>query len=63
VNKDIRKIEETNNPLSAPALSIDRLEIHFNKFDSLLISPKNKKDFIADLQQINPEINYIPKKK
>lgn len=61
--KDIRKIEETNNPLSAPALSIDRLEIHFNKFDSLLISPKNKKEFIADLQQINPEINYIPKKK
>ena len=42
--KSIRKIIETYNPLSSPAASIDRLEIFYNKFDSILISPKDKKE-------------------
>ena len=62
VNEDIailsiRRIEETYNPISAPAASIDRLEIFYNKFDSILISPKDKKGFIADLLRINPNID------
>ena len=32
--KSIRKIEETNTIISAPANSFDRLEIIYNKFDS-----------------------------
>jgi hypothetical protein len=54
--ESIIKISETYNPLSSPATSIDRLELVFNKFDSVLISPKDKKNFIADLIEINPEI-------
>jgi hypothetical protein len=61
--KSIRKITETYNPLSSPAASIDRIEIFYNKFDSILISPKNKKDFIKDILKINPNIEVIYRKK
>lgn len=58
----IRKISETNMALSAPAASLDRLEIINNKFDSVLVSPKDKKGFLTQLQQINSEIEIRLKK-
>ena len=58
----IRKIEESNSLLSAPALSMDRLEVHFNMYDSILLSPKDKNDFITTLQKIHPDLVYIEKK-
>jgi len=54
--KTIHKISETYNPLSSPAGSIDRLEIKFNKFDSVLVSPKDKKTFINTILLVNPTI-------
>ena len=59
----IRKITETYNPLSSPAASIDRIEIFYNKIDSVLISPKKKKEFIEDILKINPNIEVIYRKK
>lgn len=53
----ITEIKDTNNPLSAPAASIDRLEVTHSK-GYLLVSPKDKEGFIAALQQINPNIIY-----
>lgn len=58
----IKRIEETNNIISSPAASFDRLEIFYNKFDSIIISPNNKSDFISDLTKINPEIEVKYKK-
>lgn len=52
----IRKIMKTRTPISAPAPSLDRLEIFYNKFDSIVISPKDKTVFIADLLKLNPAI-------
>jgi hypothetical protein len=52
----IKKLEKSNSLWSSPAASLDRLEILYNKWDSVLISPENKEDFIADLKQINPDI-------
>lgn len=52
----ITKIEATHNPISAPAISLDRLEIFYNKYESVIISPKEKLAFIAHLKQINPKI-------
>lgn len=52
----IKKITASNNPISAPASSLDRLEIFYNKFDSVLISPKNKQEFVNDLLRVNPNI-------
>ena len=52
----ITKIEATNNPISAPATSLDRLEIFYNTYESVIISPKEKRGFIAHLRQLNPNI-------
>ncbi|MCG9792995.1 PH domain-containing protein [Flavobacterium algicola] len=60
--KTIRKISETHNLLSSPAASLDRLEIVYNKFDSVLISPKDKDRFLKDLKRINPEMEIIYRK-
>ncbi len=38
----IVSIKESRNPLSAPALSLDRMEIKYNNYDFILLSPKDK---------------------
>jgi len=58
---EIKRIKETNNPLSAPAMSLDRLQIQSNK-TSTLISPALKQEFINHLLKINPEIEVEYKK-
>lgn len=55
----IKKIYHTHNPLSSPALSLDRIAIVYNKYDEVLISPKNKSAFIAELLKINPNIVVV----
>lgn len=52
----IRKIEKSNSILSAPALSLDRLVIKYNKFDEIYISPKEKQLFVNEVIKINPNI-------
>lgn len=52
----IKKIAETNNPISSPASSLDRLEISYNKYDKVLISPAHKMGFIIHLLKLNPAI-------
>ncbi len=59
----IRKIVETYNPISSPAASMDRIEIFYNKYDSVLISPKKKTEFIEAILKINPNIEIIYRKK
>jgi hypothetical protein len=59
----ITKIIETNNPLSSPAASLDRLDIRFKKSGSVLISPKEKLALINHLLSINPAIEVKYKKK
>lgn len=58
----IYKIEESNNLLSSPALSIDRLMIHYNTTESVLISPKEKQAFITHMTSINNAIEVKYKK-
>ena len=52
----IRKISETRDLISSPALSVDRLEIMYNKFDTILVSPKDKIGFINTIKDANPNI-------
>ncbi|AYA36071.1 hypothetical protein D3Y59_02755 [Hymenobacter oligotrophus] len=54
--QQITRIVPTTNPLSSPAPSLDRLKISYNKYDEVMISPRDKAAFIAALQQINPGI-------
>ena len=53
---EITKLMPCRSILSAPALSFDRLEIFYGKYDSVVISPENRDDLIARLQTINPSI-------
>ncbi len=61
--KTIIKISETNDFSSAPAVSTDRLEIRYNKNDTVLVSPKDKKGFIDSLLAIHPNIEVVYRKK
>ncbi len=54
---EIKSVQKTNNMLSSPALSLDRLEIKYgNKFDFILISPVRKEEFVKELLSVNPDI-------
>ena len=47
---DIVAITPTRNPLSAPALSLDRLRIDVRRGGYILISPAERDAFLADLE-------------
>lgn len=53
---EITEVEVTVMPVSSYALSLDRLIIYRQEKPWLIISPVNKKDFVAQLRKINPEI-------
>lgn len=52
----IAHVAPTGNPLSSPALSLDRLAITHHAGQVVLISPKAKAEFVAHLLRINPDI-------
>jgi len=56
--QSITKVRETRNPISAPAASLDRLEVISTR-GSVLISPKNKNAFIEDITTANPRIEIV----
>lgn len=60
--KNIKSISQTFNVISSPALSLDRLEIMYGKYDSILISPKDKIRFTEAIKRINSEIEIVLKK-
>jgi hypothetical protein len=47
----ILKVTPTNNPLSSPALSLDRLRIQFGPgmLDAIMISPAKRDQFLDEL--------------
>jgi hypothetical protein len=60
---EVQNIIESNNPLSSPAASLDRLEIRKTPWDYVLISPKQKEDFIQAMLDKNPSIEVKRRKK
>jgi hypothetical protein len=48
---DIRSVEPTRNPLSAPALSLDRLMIRRRKGSGVMISPDDRETFLRELKE------------
>lgn len=59
----ITSVKTSRNPLSAPALSMDRLEINYGKYEFTLISPLEKERFVEELLKINPLITIEEKSK
>ena len=58
--QNITKIIKTNSMLSAPAASMDRIEIKL-KHGAVTISPENRSSFIDLLTQLNPKIDVDPR--
>lgn len=52
----IKSIKATGNLIASPAPSLDRIELTYGKYGSLIISPKDKFGFIDELTRINPNI-------
>ena len=53
---DIREVYRTSNPLSSPALSLDRLWIQYGArwYQAVMISPRDQEAFITDLAERVP---------
>lgn len=52
----IRLISETNSIVSSPAPSLDRLQIIYDSYKSVIISPKDKAGFVNSILRINPKV-------
>jgi len=46
----VRSIRPTRNPLSSPALSLDRLRLEYGGRKWLMISPKDQEAFLRELE-------------
>ena len=49
--RDITRVESTRSVLSAPALSLDRLRIDYGRGSAILVSPRDRAGFVAELEQ------------
>lgn len=47
--KTIKKLKATKTLLAGPALSLDRIEIQYKTYDTVIVSPKDKIEFIETL--------------
>jgi len=52
----IKSVSKTNNLIASPAASLDRIEIKYDEYGVLAISPKNKDAFVKNLLEVNPNI-------
>ena len=55
--REIRVVTETRNPLSSPALSLDRVRIDYGRASSLMISPQDKEGFVRELRKRAPSVS------
>lgn len=49
--REIRSVTPTRNPLSSPALSLDRLRIDFGSSKWIMISPREREEFLRELDR------------
>ncbi|CAM4301830.1 PH domain-containing protein [Flavobacterium terrigena] len=60
---EIRSIKYSNSIIKTnlykPGFDHKGIEIRYHKYDDIFISPKNRDQFIAQLQKINPNIEII----
>jgi hypothetical protein len=54
--REIRAVTATRNPLSSPALSLDRLRIDFGRMSSIMVSPEDKEGFMKELRKRVPAV-------
>lgn len=52
----IRKLRQSSTILAGPALSMQRLELDYGKYDTAIVSPRDVEGFVAALVARNPAI-------
>lgn len=52
---EIRKMEKVKSPFTAPALSINRLDIMYGDYKTIQVSPEREEEFIKLLFDEKPE--------
>ena len=58
--ENIKTVSKTNNSISSPALSLDRLKIEYmkdGKIKQVLVSPRDQKGFCKELQENHSQIH------
>ena len=50
---EISDITPTSDPIASPALSLDRLRITYGKSKTVLVSPRNKDAFLAQIASLH----------
>lgn len=62
--KSIQALQKSKSLHSAPALSIDRIEIRYNQYDFVYISPQREIEFVETLLEENStiQLDHILKK-
>lgn len=58
--RDIHGVRATRNPLSSPALSLDRVRIDYGDHRAIMISPDDKARFLEELHRRMPGPMSIP---
>ncbi|GEL77204.1 PH domain-containing protein [Tenuibacillus multivorans] len=59
--QEISKVSKVKSIFTAPALSFDRLEIYYDRYNLIRISPENNSEFIDLLLKENPQIQINEK--
>lgn len=55
----LQSVSKTRTFLSAPALSLDRIKINVEGGGLLIVSPRQKQEFISALLAVNPNIRVL----
>ena len=58
--ENIKTVSKTNNSISSPALSLDRLKIEYlkdGKMKQILVSPRDQQGFCKELQENHSQIH------
>lgn len=55
---EMLKVERTNSPLNAPALTMKRVRIKFGKWKEVLIAPQEEAEFFEILAEKAPQIEF-----
>ena len=58
---DITAVVYTRNPISSPALSLNRLAIYKGNSLLIIISPQNREAFIEEMKKFNASLSVVLK--
>jgi len=58
---EIYRIKSSRNLINSPAMSLDRLEVYYGRYQSIVVSPKDKIGFVKALKNAQPATEILVK--